>query len=205
MKTTVVLADDHKMVAEAIARVLEQEFELAGVAENGQELIDLVARTKPNVAVVDITMPILNGIEACKRIRKEEPDTRVLFLSMHSDLSYIGEAIRAGASGYVLKRCAVTELPQAIRTVSRGEVYVTPLVSADKVAEMTGRTEPLTARQREVLQLVADGKSAKEIAAALNISVKTAEFHKAGIMQKLGLRTTAQLTKYAISHGLTPV
>ncbi len=203
MKPRVLLADDHTLVAEALRRILEDHYECVGLAQNGRELLESARETKPDLVLLDVSMPELNGIEAARLLKKEQPDTKIIFLSMHSDPSYVTQALRSGGSGYVLKRCAASELPTAITEVLAGHTYVTPLISPDTIRDIDTPREVLTSRQREVLQLVAEGKSAKEIATTLGISVKTAEFHKAGIMQKLGVRTTAQLTKYAIEHHLT--
>jgi DNA-binding NarL/FixJ family response regulator len=201
-KPRILLAEDHTLVAEGIIKLLEPEFEFIGRVENGRELVDAVQRLHPDLVVVDISMPILNGVEAARQINKIRPPVKMLFLSMHADASYVSEAFRAGASGYVLKRSAASELSTAIHEVLQGKVYVTPLISKDFVQARDMGKDILTGRQREVLQLVAEGRSAKEIGAILHISVKTAEFHKAGIMEKLHLRSTAELTRYAIEHGI---
>lgn len=203
MKPRVVLADDHRLLAEALGNMLQQDYELAGVAENGIELIEKVRESRPDVVLVDISMPQLNGIEAARKIRQISPQTAIIFLSMHADATYVSEALRAGGEGYVLKRSAVSEIPKAISAVLSGHRYVSPLISQEALQAVGHRRDVLTTRQREVLQLIAEGKSAKEIAAALNVSVKTAEFHRSSIMDRLGLRTTAELTKYAMEHGLT--
>lgn len=204
MKPRVVLADDHRLLAEALGKLLEEQYELVGVVENGLELLDKVHETRPDVVLVDISMPTMNGIEAARRLKQFAPQTRIIFLSMHADPTYVSEAMRAGGSGYVLKRSAVSEIPKAISAVLAGEIYVSPLLSEEAVHAAIHRREVLTSRQREVLQLISEGMSAKEIAAVLNVSVKTAEFHRSCIMDRLGLRTTAELTKYALEHGLTP-
>lgn len=203
MRTRILLADDHTLVAEGIARLLEKDFDLVARAENGREMIEQAQTAKPDLILADISMPVLNGVEATRQLKKIMPDIRVIFLSMHSDVQYVSDAFRAGGSGYVLKRSAPSELPEAINEVMAGRTYVTPMISMNLVESTEKQREVLTTRQREVLQLVAEGYSAKEIANALRISIKTAEFHKAGIMQKLGLHTTADLTKYALEHGIT--
>lgn len=203
MRTRVLLADDHTLVAEGITRLLEKDFDLVARAENGREMIEQAQAANPDVILADVSMPVLNGVEATRQLKKVMPDVRVIFLSMHSDVQYVTEAFRAGASGYVLKRSAPSELSQAINEVMAGNTYLTPLISPEVVDGAEKHKNVLTSRQREVLQLVAEGFSAKEIANTLRISVKTAEFHKAGIMQKLGLHTTADLTKYALEHGIT--
>jgi DNA-binding NarL/FixJ family response regulator len=203
MRPRVLLADDHTLVAEGIARLLERDFDLVARAENGRDMIDQAQAAKPDLILADISMPVLNGIEATRQLKKIMPEVRVIFLSMHSDVHYVSDAIRAGASGYVLKRSAPTELPEAINEVLAGRTYITPLISTHVVESAEKQKDVLTTRQREVLQLVAEGYSAKDIANTLQISVKTAEFHKAGIMQKLGLHSTADLTKFALEHGIT--
>jgi DNA-binding NarL/FixJ family response regulator len=204
MKARVALADDHRVLAEALASILQQDYDLVAVAENGIELVEKVRELKPDVVLLDISMPLLNGIEAARKIKQFAADTAIVFLSMHADALYVSEAFRAGANGYVLKRSAVSEIPKAISAVLSGQKYVSALIPREAMDAVTHNREVLTARQREVLQLIAEGKSAKEIAGTLNVSVKTAEFHRSSIMDRLGLRTTAELTKYAMEHGLTP-
>lgn len=207
----ILLADDHTLVLEGIKKLLETHFDLAGAAENGRELVAAAARLRPDVILLDISMPLLNGLEAARQIRKAWPLARLIFLTMHADPTYVSEALRAGASGYVLKRSAASELVRAIQEVLKGRSYVTPLLSATAQAQVRSRLRrgqpsgELTARQREVLQLIAEGHSIKEMAAILHISPKTVEFHKACLTQKLGLRTTAELTRYAIQHGIIAV
>jgi DNA-binding NarL/FixJ family response regulator len=208
-RTRLLLADDHTMFLEAIQKVLEPEFELVGRVADGRALLDAATRLRPDVILMDLSMPLLNGIDAARQLRRLVPDTRLVFLSMHADPTYVTEAFRAGASAYVLKRSTAAELIQAVRTVLRNQYYVSPLLAKDIVDPLlrpTGRPpvlhSDLTLRQREVLQLVAEGRSLKEIAAALNVSVKTVEFHKSRIMKQLGLHTTAELTQYAMTHGL---
>ena len=202
------LADDHALVVEGLRHLLEGEFELVGTVEDGRALIAAAQQLQPDVILLDISMPGLNGLDAAHQLSQLVPASKLIFVTMHGDPTYVGEAFRAGARGYLVKRCAARELVQAIRTVLGGRPYVTPLVAAD--AQTLGSTGArplrelgrLTPRQREVLQLVAEGHSAKEIAAALTVAVKTVEFHKARIMAHLTLRTTAELTRYAVAHGL---
>jgi len=210
-KTRVLLADDHTIVAEGLASLLEPEYELVGRVQNGRDLLRAAQELDPDVIVTDISMPLLNGIEALRQLKKAKPDVRVVFLTVHADATYVTEAFRAGASGYVLKQSAAEELRSAIRTVHEGGTYVTPLIAselgdllaADQVKESLAVV--LTPREREVLQLLAEGRSVKEIAAVLDISPRTVEFHKYNVMEKLGLRTTAELTQYAIKHGIVSV
>lgn len=209
-KPRVLLADDHKIVAEGLRGLLEPEFDLVAIVDDGRELVAAVGEFNPDVIVADISMPLLNGIEAARQIMKQAPGSRIIFLTMHSDVAYAGEAFRAGASGYLLKRSAASELVTAIREVLKGGVYVTPPIAKAMMRDsLLGRTpsaqdpaKALTTRQREVLQLVAEGHSIKEIASILNVSPKTVEFHKYRVMEQLHLRTTAELTQYAVKHGI---
>ena len=209
-KPRILLADDHSLVLEGFRRILEDQCDVVGTAEDGRALLEAAARLKPNVVLLDISMPLLNGIDATRHLKKVSPDVKVIFVTMHADPAYLNEAFKAGASGYLLKRSAGTELIQAIQSVLGGNYYVTPLLTKGLVNSVISeapvpptRQSILTPRQREVLQLVAEGKAVKEIAQLLNISPKTVEFHKAQIMEQLDLRTTAELTKYAMAHGLT--
>jgi DNA-binding NarL/FixJ family response regulator len=209
-KPKVLLADDHSLVLEGFRRILEDECEIVGTVEDGRALLESAARLKPHVVLLDISMPLLNGIDATRQLKKALPDVKVIFVTMHADPAYLNEAFKAGASGYLLKRSAGSELAQAIHSVLEGNYFVTPLLTKGLVTSAIGdapipatRQSVLTPRQREVLQLVAEGKAVKEIAQLLNISPKTVEFHKAQIMEQLDLRTTAELTKYAMAHGLT--
>jgi DNA-binding NarL/FixJ family response regulator len=209
-KPRVLLADDHSLVLEGFRRILEDECEIVGTVEDGRALLECAARLKPHVVLLDISMPLLNGIDATRQLKKALPDIKVIFVTMHADPAYLNEAFKAGASGYLLKRSAGSELAQAIHSVLEGNYFVTPLLTKGLVTSAIGdapipatRQSVLTPRQREVLQLVAEGKAVKEIAQLLNISPKTVEFHKAQIMEQLDLRTTAELTKYAMAHGLT--
>lgn len=200
----VVIAEDQTLMAQGLRKLLECEFGSVTVVGNGRELVDIVAASKPDVALVDIAMPLLNGIEATRQLRRISPATKVVIVTAHADPQYVAEAFRAGASGFVLKRCAVSELVVAIRAVLAGQTYITPLMAhrAAEAAKESASGPVLTSRQREVLQLVAEGCTAKEIANVLKLSVKTAVFHKMKIMDKLGLHTTAELTRYAIENGI---
>jgi DNA-binding NarL/FixJ family response regulator len=200
-----VIAEDHPLMAQGLRKLLECEFESVATVGSGRELLDRVAVSKPDVALVDISIPLLNGIEATRRLGKISPATKVVIVTAHTDPQYVVEAFRAGASGYVLKRCAVAELVTAIRWVLAGRTYVTPLMAVQVVEAAARGAAPgpvLTSRQREVLQLIAEGCTAKEIANVLKLSAKTAVFHKMAIMEKLGLHTTAELTRYALEHGI---
>jgi DNA-binding NarL/FixJ family response regulator len=205
----VLLADDHTLVLEGFRRLLEEHCELLGTAEDGRALIQAAERLQPDLILLDISMPRLNGIDAARMLKKQRPDVKLIFVTMHADPSYVNEAFKAGASGYLLKRSAAQELIQAIQAVMKGDYYVTPLITKDVISAFltTGRpripaADDLTSRQREILQLVAEGFSAKEIAGQLKLSHRTIEFHKAKIMEVLDLHTTADLVKYAVAHGL---
>jgi DNA-binding NarL/FixJ family response regulator len=203
----IVIAEDHSMMAAGLCKLLEDQFGSVTITGNGRDLLDVVKVSKPDVALVDIAMPLLNGIEATRLVRKISPTTKVVIVTAHSEPQYVVEAFRAGASGFVLKSCALSELVTAIREVLSGYTYVTPVVADRAVEAAKASIRPehaLTSRQREVLQLIAEGCTAKEIANVLKLSVKTAVFHKMAIMDKLGLRTTAELTRYALEHGIAP-
>ncbi len=206
------LADDHTLVVQGLQKLLEDEFSLAGTVSDGRALLAKAAELQPDAVLVDIAMPVLNGIEAARRLKQAQPHIKIIFLTMYADPEYVREAFRAGASGYVLKRSAASELVSAIHDVLAGRPYVTPFIAPEalnRLISANGRPESaasrLSTRQREVLQLVAEGHAAKEIASILGVSVKTVEYHKSGIMQKLGTRTTAELTRYAIEHRIISI
>ena len=205
----VLVADDHRIVAEGLRSLLEPDFELVEIVEDGRQLVEAAKRLSPDVIVADITMPLLNGLEAFEQLRRAECKARVIFLTMHKDATYAARALSAGASGFVLKHSASSELLTAIRESLMGRTYVTPAVaksleemSASRSGNAAERSSALTPRQREVLQLFAEGRSAKEVARALHISTRTAENHKARIMKQLGLSTTADLVQYALRHQI---
>lgn len=204
----IVLADDHPMVLEGVAKLVEEFAEVVGKVEDGRALLDIVSDLKPDVVVMDISMPSLNGLESARHLQKLIPHCKIIFLTMHADSSYITAAFEAGASGYLLKRSAGSELKQAVQSVLAGHKYVTPLVlrgdiSPQKPQEMLiPSLNQLTPRQREVLQLIAEGRSTKGIATLLDISVKTIEFHRSKIMETLGMHSIPELTKFAFAHGL---
>ncbi|HWB99033.1 MAG TPA: response regulator transcription factor [Bryobacteraceae bacterium] len=198
------LADDHAMVAEGLRKLLETDFDLVGMVENGRDLLEAAERLRPDLILLDISMPLVNGIEAARQLRRTLPGTKLIFLSMHGEPGYVSEALRLGAAGYVLKRAGAGELLQAIRHVLAGGRYLSPQVAAglgEGGVDAVGSGE-LTVRQREVIRLVVAGCAAKEIAAQLQISTKTVEFHKARILRQLGIRSTAELVRYAVEHGL---
>jgi DNA-binding NarL/FixJ family response regulator len=210
-KPRVLIADDHKIVVEGLKKILGPEFEIAGAVEDGRALIKAAEKLRPDVIVADISMPALNGIEAVLQIKKLHKEMKVVFLTMHPDIAYAVSAFKAGASGYVLKHSAPDELVTAIRTALQGKMYVTPLI-AGKLMQFYEEGSPskeetisiLSSREREVLQLLAEGRSAKEIAGVLNLSVKTVEYHKYRMMENLGIKTLAQLIRYAMKEGISP-
>ena len=198
-RTRVLLADDHAIVAEGLARLLGERYDLVGAARDGLELVELARRLRPDVIVSDIAMPGLSGLEALRRLRKEGVPARFVFLTMHADPQLADEALRAGASGFVLKHCAGEELLGAIDDVVRGAIYATPRVSR----EDESAPPRLTPRQRQVLRLVADGKPMKEIAAILGVSLRTVETHKYEMMRVLRVQSNAELVRWAVRHGVT--
>lgn len=208
LTTKVLLADDHAVVAQGLESLLKKSFDLVGVVHDGHALVDAAEKLRPDVIVTDISMPGLNGLDAIGQIRARRPGAKIVVLTMHRDTQLAVEAFRAGASGYVLKVSPAEELIRAIAEVAEGKGYVTSLLAKDLIAillEARGQASdgsPLTPRQREVLQLIAEGRTMKEVAAILNISPRTAESHKYEIMQVLGVETTAALIQYAIRSKL---
>jgi DNA-binding NarL/FixJ family response regulator len=208
----VLLADDHRMVAEALKSLLEQEFELVAVVEDGSQLVETARRLRPDVIVADITMPHLNGIDALAQLKRDNPDVRVVILTMHKDAAYARRALDAGARGYVLKHSAQAELFVAVRAVLDGETYVTPTLAGEVIHGLkTSPAHPvnpvgaLTPRQCQILQLFAEGFSTKLIASRLDISPRTVEFHKYQLMDSLKLQSSAELIHFAIKNGIIAV
>jgi len=211
-KTTVLLADDHRIVLEGLKGLLEDEFEVIGTVEDGRALLEQVQQLHPDVIVVDVAMPLLNGIDAVKQIKKSGLATKVVFLTMHHDALYAKEAFEAGALGFVLKHSAPSELTTAIQEALKGNTYISPTIAQevmqvykDEVDTRSGASSLLTLRQREVMQLLAEGKSAKEIGHILHISARTVEFHKYNMMEQLGIGTSAELVRFAIKHGIVSI
>jgi DNA-binding NarL/FixJ family response regulator len=211
MRKRLLIADDHTLVLDGLKQLLNAEFDVVGTATNGRTLLAEAERLVPDVIVLDIGMPELNGIEAARRLAKITPSAAIVFVTQQLDPAYVHAAFTAGAKAYVAKQSAAAELIGAIRLAIQNRYYVTPLVNpeAAEMANLDRRKNPaelfgsrLTPRQREVLQLVAEGKSTKEISAALNISPKTVEFHRNSLMDELGLRTIAELTRYAVTRGI---
>jgi DNA-binding NarL/FixJ family response regulator len=213
MSIKILLADDHRITRQGLRSLLEKEsdMEVIAEAEEGHTTIRLARKLSPDVIVMDVTMPDLNGMEATRQILAELPNVRVIALSMHSDNLFVSEMLKSGASGYLLKDCAFEELTRAIHAVVDGKTYLSPTISGvvidDYLHHLTKTESPasrvLTDREREVLQLIAEGNSTKQVALKLHISVKTVETHRRQIMSKLNIHTIAELTKYAIRQGLT--
>ena len=208
----VLLADDHRMVAEGLKSLLPDELELVGVVEDGRAMIEAAEELRPDVIVADITMPNLNGFEALARLRKSHPNIKVVFLTMHQNASYARRALEAGASAFVVKHAAPEELVLAVHAALNGKTFITPSLTKQVVelAESGASVEDegaksLTPRQREILQLLAEGRSAKEIANDLAISARTVEFHKYQMMEMNGLRSSAELIHFAIKHGIATI
>ncbi len=208
----VLLADDHRMTAEGVKSLLTAEFDLVAVVEDGRAMVEAARRLRPEVIVADITMPHLNGIDALVQLKKQIPSVNVVFLTMHNEVAYARRALEAGASGFVLKHSAPAELVMAIRAALDGKKFITPALAGevfDSIRNDSAKTaDPvatLTPRQREILQLFAEGQSAKEIAATLGISARTVEFHKYQMMESLRIHNSAELIHFAIKHGLVAV
>lgn len=209
-KPRILIGDDHALIIEGLRSILGSEFDVIGVCANGRDLIAQTEQLQPDAVLVDVSMPVLNGIEAARRIKTIAPNVKIIFVTQRADSEYVQTAFRIGASAYILKQSVAGEVIAALREALAGRYYVTRSLfngipealvhPCRNPAELFGGT--LTGRQREVLQLVAEGKSNKEIAGVLNISLKTVDFHKARIMDELRLRSTAELTRYAIEHGM---
>jgi two-component system, NarL family, response regulator NreC len=207
MSVRVVLADDHEIVRQGLRVLLEREgFQVVGEAANGHDAVKLCEANHPEIAILDLSMPLLNGVDAAREIMKSNPRTKVVLLTMHTEDHLILESLRAGVTGYVLKTKAASELVQALRAVCRGEMFLTQSISRTIVQAFLQNTpvpgNPISDRERQVLQLVAEGKTTKEIASLLGISVKTAESHRSNLMEKLNIHDTAGLVRYAIRIGL---
>ena len=210
MPIRILLADDHLVVREGLRSLLEAAgFKVVGEARDGREALKLARMLEPEVTVMDIGMPALNGVDACRELLREVPEMRIIVLTMHGEDAYVIEALRSGARGYVLKTQAGSDLVRAIGEVTQGRIYLSPSVSSAVVqaflAGSTSPADPLTPREREVLQLVAEGRSTKEVAGILGVSVKTAETHRTRLMTKLDIHHTAGLVHYAIRRGLIRV
>jgi DNA-binding NarL/FixJ family response regulator len=213
MATRILLADDHQITRSGLRALLEQQPDMAvvGEADNGRLAVRMAAELKPDVIVMDINMPELNGIEATRQIRTELPHTKIIALSMHSDKRYVAGMLKAGVSGYLLKNCAFDELVAAINSVIRHQSYLSPAIADTVMKDYTSILEgldlspasQLSSREREVLQLIAEGSSTRDISERIHVSVKTVETHRQQIMRKLNVRSVAELTKFALREGLT--
>jgi DNA-binding NarL/FixJ family response regulator len=208
----VLLADDHRIVAEGLKRLLADDFDLVGLVEDGVELVAAANKLRPDVIVADISMPHLNGLDAMVRLKKTNPDVKVIFLTMHQDPAYARRALEAGAAGFVLKHSAPAEVVMAVQAALKGQTFITPALASDVMRQMQHGSQEgqspaslLTPRQREILQHLAEGRSAKEIAALLAISPRTVEFHKYQIMEAHGLHSNAELIHFAIKHGIVTI
>jgi DNA-binding NarL/FixJ family response regulator len=207
-RTRVLLADDHIILLEALKKLVEPTCLVVGTANDGRSLIAAAEKLRPDVIIADINMPNLNGLEACERLIRKLPGTKVIFLTVNEDAESAEDAIRRGASGYLLKKAAATELFKALQNVMAGRVYITPLISREPIGIFVSRAkshthqEPLTLRQREVLQLLAEGKSMKEAANVLNVTPRTIAFHKYSMMEHLGITRNSELVRYATQSGL---
>ncbi|HNP82824.1 MAG TPA: response regulator transcription factor [Nitrospira sp.] len=209
-KARLVIADDHSIVLEAYRQLLEPEFEIVGTAENGQELLNIAPGLAPDIIMLDISMPTMNGLDVMKQLRAAVPRAKLIFVTMMSEPFYISQAFELGASGYVLKQSASTELLSALNAALKNQRYISPQLSLEVQDAIEtpwmkpeGFSSKLTPRQQEVLQLLTKGFSTKEIAATMQVSTKAVEFHKGNITRRLGIRTTAELTRFALSQGLT--
>jgi DNA-binding NarL/FixJ family response regulator len=201
----ILMADDHLMLLEAFKALLEPDFEVVGTVTDGRTLVEEFSRLHPDVVLLDVAMPLLNGLDAGRQLKAQRRSVKLIYLTMNPDPDLAGEALRLGASGYVLKSSAAQELKQAIHEALRGRSYITPLITRDVVGSLihqrTSRSE-LTGRQREVLQLLAEGKSMKEAAAILDLTPRTVAFHKYRMMEQLRLKTSAELVKFAVQQGV---
>jgi DNA-binding NarL/FixJ family response regulator len=201
----ILMADDHLMLLEAFKALLEPDFDVVGTVTDGRALLEEFSRLHPDVVLLDVAMPLLNGLDAGRQLKAQRRSVKLIYLTMNPDPDLAGEALRLGASGYVLKSSAAQELKQAIQEALRGRSYITPLITRDVVGSLiqqgTSRNE-LTTRQREVLQLLAEGKSMKEAAAILDLTPRTVAFHKYRMMEQLRLRTSAELVKFAVQQGV---
>jgi DNA-binding NarL/FixJ family response regulator len=205
----VLIADDHTLVAEACRKLLEADYEVVGTVADGRALVRAVSELKPQLIIVDVAMPLLNGLDAGQQAKELLPSVRLIFLTMNHDADVAAEAFRRGASGYLVKSCAAAELTTAVREVLRGKSYLSPMIAKDTVdfllrqdKKLVDEGERLTERQREVLQLLAEGKCMKEVAAVLNLTTRTIAFHKYRIMEVLNVRSNAELVQYAIRNHL---
>ncbi len=208
-RSRILIADDHTLIAELCKKLLEAEFDVVGTVSDGRALVRAAAELKPDVVVVDVAMPVLNGLDAGRQVREMLPAVKLIFLTMNPDVEVAAEAFRRGAHGYLLKTCAAAEMVLAVREVLRGKSYMTPVLPREVVnflrkqdKKMVYEDERLTQRQREVLQLLAEGKVMKEVSSILHMSTRTVAYHKYRMMEVLGAKSTAELVKYAIKNHI---
>jgi len=211
MKLRLLLGDDHALILDGLRAALQEKYDIVGLATDGRGLVDAADKLKTDLVILDISMPLLNGFEAAKQIKKNRPATRIIVLSQHLNPAYLKQALKLGVSGYVLKSGATEELQKAITSVMRNEVFITPAFGEEVTSrlwnrdgELSKESSGLTDRQQEILQLIVEGRSNKEIADILHVSIKTVEFHRSRIMIKLKAKSAAELTKVAIQQGLIP-
>jgi DNA-binding NarL/FixJ family response regulator len=208
MKPRLVIVDDHTLLAQSVGKLLEPDYDVVGRYDDARRFLDDAPQIRADVAILDVSMPSMNGLDAARELRRRVPDTRIVFLTMNEDPDVAAEAFRLGASGYLLKRCAASELLTAVRQVVNGRFYITPLLTRDLLGTLEDQRQSakspgkLTPRQREVLRLLADGRSMKEAAALLNVSARTIAFHKYRIMEHLQAHSTAALIQIAVREGL---
>ncbi len=209
-RTRILLADDHNLVAELCKKLLETEYEVVGIATDGRSLVRAATELKPDVIIADIGMPILNGLDAAQQVKQKLPSVKIIFLTMNPDPDLAAEAFRRGASAYLVKTSAASEVVGSVREVMRGKTYISPTISREAIdlsrwqhKKLVDETQKLTDRQREVLQLLAEGKGMKEVAAILNMTTRTVAFHKYRIMEVLGTKNNADLVKYAVRNRMT--
>jgi DNA-binding NarL/FixJ family response regulator len=205
----ILIADDHRLVAEACKKLLEAEYEVVGTVSDGRALVRAAAELRPQLIIIDVAMPVLNGLDAGQQIKELLPSVKLVFLTMNHDADLAAEAFRRGASGYLLKTCAASELAIAVREVLKGKSYLSPMIAKETVdfllrqdKKLIDEADRLTARQREVLQLLAEGKCMKEVAGVLNLTTRTVAFHKYRIMEVLNVRSNAELVQYAIRNHI---
>jgi DNA-binding NarL/FixJ family response regulator len=211
MKARLLLGDDHTLILDGLRAALQAKYEIVALATDGRSLVQAAEKYKPDLVILDISMPLLNGFEAAKQIKKDRPSTKLIFLSQHLNPAYLKQALKLGATGYVLKSGATEELQEAISTVLRNQTFITPAFGErvtsrlwNREGEINQESEGLTDRQREILQLIVEGRGNKEIADILHLSVKTIEFHRSRIMIKLNVKSAAELSKVALQQGLIP-
>lgn len=207
IRPRILLADDHAMVMDAFATVLAEECEIVGKVSDGRALVAAAVQLHPDIAVLDVTMPLLNGLDAARQIRQKAPGVKLVFVTVHDEPEVAAEAFRAGASAYLLKRSAGAELTSAIREVAQGRSYVTPLITENLLSTLLSpeeqeRATQLSARQREILQLLAEGRSMKEVGSLLSLTPRTVAFHKYRMMEQLGVKSTAELIQYAVRNHI---